>query len=171
MEVLFENCYTMSKMRLDEWAKRPIKKNNISFMWLGVMVFAFFMLVYYILNKNIVFSVLFMLLMAFSIYRYFFKAKIVLTKQFKILSSIQGKEEWERVIQFTNSINVTNGNAKMTYQWSQINEFIDDKDYFILVFKNDVGIRLDKNGFTKGTADSFLDFVKREYQSIPFSTR
>lgn len=171
METLFENQYTMSKNRYFEWAKRPIKKNAFVYMWLGIMVFTLSMSIFSIINNDIIYFAFYMLLTVFCIYRCFFRAKMLLSKQFKAIAISQGKEEWERVIQIAGSIIITDGNTKTEYQWNQVNELINDKDYIILVFQKGMGIRLDKNGFKKGTTDSFLDFVKKEYQSIPLTTR
>lgn len=171
MELLFENRYMMSKRRLTEWAKHPIKKNMMIIMWIGIMVCTFFMFIFSLIINDRVFSAIFLLLAAFSGYRAFFRYKILLSKQFSVIATTQGKEEWERVIQFTNSIMVNDGNTKAEYQWSQIIELINDNDYLILVFKKGIGIRLDKKGFTKGSTDCFLEFVKKEYRSIPLTIR
>lgn len=174
MEVLFENRYTMSKDRYVNWAKHPIdliKKNVIVFMWLCIMLITSFMSVFCIVNNDLGSSVFYLFMTAFCIYRSFFRAKMLLSKQFKAIAISQGKEEWERVIQFSNSIIVNDGNSKIEYHWSQVNKLIIDKDYIILVFQKGLGIRVDKNGFIKGTTDSFLDYIKKEYQNVPLSTR
>lgn len=171
MELLFENRYMMSKKRLMEWAKHPIKKNMMINIWIGIMVCTFFMFIFSLVVNAKLFSAFFLLLSAFSGYRAFFRYKILLTKQFSVIAITQGKEEWERVIQFTNCIIVNDGNTKTEYQWSQIMGLIDDSDYLILLFQRGIGIRLDKKGFTKGSTDSFLEFVKKEYRSIPLTRK
>lgn len=170
METFFENQYTMSKNRFIEWAKRPIRKNIFVYIWFVFAAIAFLMSIFFLVNNDTNF-VFYMLLVLFCLYRSFFRAKLLLAKQFKLIAINQGKEEWEREIHIGSSIILNDGNTKAEYQWNQVKELIDDKDYLILVFEKGIGIRLAKNGFKKGTSDSFLDFVKNEYQSIPLTIR
>jgi len=171
MEILFENRYMMNKNRFIEWAKHPIKKNILAIIWFVIMIFTIFMSILSIMNKDIIFFIFYMLMSVFCIYRCFFRTKFLLSKQFKVIAINHGNDEWERVIQFGDSIILIDGNTKTEYQWSQVRELINDRDYLILVLGKGIGIRLAKNGFIKGTADAFLDFIKNECQEISLTTK
>lgn len=171
MEILFENRYTMTKEQLMDWANNPIKKNYFKIMWIILMILMIAMFCNSILSGDIMFLALYLLMTAYCIYRGFFRNKIILRRQFKIIASNQGAMEWKRVIQFTDSITVIDGNRTSLYQWNQVIKFIETKNYFILVFKYGIGIRVDKNGFTKNTYENFLQYIKNEFPNIPLSVQ
>ena len=68
-------------------------------------------------------------------------------------------------------IKVTDGNSAIEYEWVQVKEFIADRDYLILVMARRLGLRLDKSGFTKGTGESFIEYMKNEHAGIPIKVR
>jgi hypothetical protein len=171
MEILFENRYTMSKERFMDWASNPIRKNHFVIMWLVIMSFTVFLLLNSILNQDIFSSVFSLFFTMFCIYRAFFRSKMMVSKQFKVLVMTQGANEWERVIQFTDYILVIDGVTTTKYKWSQVAELIDSKDYLVLMLNKRVGLRIEKDQFTKGTPDTFLQFVKDQYPSIPLSSK
>lgn len=171
MEILFENRYTMTKERWIDWINNPIKKNHFTIMWLIFIIFTLFLFLNSILSGDIIFSAFYILMTAYCIYRGFFRNRILLIKHFKLIASNQGVMEWERVIQFTDIITVIDGNITAHYQWNQVFKFIENKNYFILVFKYRIGIRVDKNGFTKNTYEEFLQYIKSEYPNITLSVQ
>jgi hypothetical protein len=160
MQTLFENQYTISKERYMEWAKNPLKKNYFVIFWLVLMLFAIFLLINAVLINDVLFSAFYLLVIAFCIYRAFFRTKMLISKQFKSLTIIQRATEWQRIIEIADHITVTDGNTTTQYQWSQIKELLDHKNYLVLVFQKGLGIRLDKQGFTKGSCDEFLKYIK-----------
>jgi len=166
MEILFENRYTMTKELFFLWAKNPIKKNYFWIFWLVFMVITIIMAIYSALNEDIIFSAFYVLLAAFCIYRGYFRNRVLLAKHFKVLSVNQGSTEWVRIVQFADFIKVSDGNTITQYQWSQIMKVIENEKYYILLLQDGLGIRLDKNGFTKGTSDTFLQYIINNYQSI-----
>jgi len=129
MEILFENRYIMSKERYMDWARKPIKRNYFIIMWLVIMSFTVFLFLNFILNQDLISSIFSLFLTMFCIYRAFFRSKILISKQFKVLAMTQCANEWERVIQFTDYIVVIDGVTTTKYNWSQVVELIDSKDY------------------------------------------
>lgn len=115
MEVLFENSYRMSKERYMDWARKPIRKNYFDIMWLVFMSFTLFLFINSILNQDLISSVFYLTLTMFCIYRTFFRSKMMISKQFKVLAMAQGTNEWERVIQFTDYIVVIDGVTTTKY--------------------------------------------------------
>ncbi|MDP4089119.1 MAG: YcxB family protein [Bacillota bacterium] len=171
MEVLFENRYMMTKERYMDWVKNPIRKNYFVIFWLVLMVFTTLMFIISILSNDMLFSFFYVLMAVFCIYRAVFRRKMLSSKYFKSLAVNQGAEEWERVIQFTDNIAIKDGNTTVQYQWEQIDKLIENEKYLILTLKNKLGIRISKDGFTKGTPDTFIQYIKNQYQSIRLSTR
>lgn len=95
----------------------------------------------------------------------------MISKQFEALAITQGANKWERVLQFADCIAVVDGATTTKYNWSQVVELIDRKDYLILMLNKRLGLRLEKDGFTKGSPDTFLQFIKDEHPSIPLSSK
>lgn len=166
MEILFENRYRMTRERYKEWAKNPIKKNYFTIIWFILMIFTIFLSIISVLSGDMYFIILSILMIVYCMYRGFFRRKLLLAKQFKVISTNQGVTEWDRIIQFSDNITVIDGNTTTEYKWDQIVSMTDSKNYLILVFKNEFGIRLDKNGFTKGTSENFIEYMRKEHQSI-----
>lgn len=100
-----------------------------------------------------------------------FRKRLLLAKQFKAYSIVQGKDEWSRIIELGDKIKVTDGNSALEYEWAQVKGFIIDRDYLILVMARRLGLRLDKSGFTKGTAGSFIEYMKYEHADISIKER
>lgn len=171
MEILFENRYIMSKERYMDWVRRPIRKNYFFIMWVVILSFTVFLFLICILNQDITFSGFSLFLTIFCIYRAFFRSKMMISKQFKVLAMTQGANEWERVIQFNDNIVVIDGVTTTKYNWSQVIELIDSKDYIILMLNKRLGLRLEKDGFSKGSSDTFLQFFKDEYSNIRLSSK
>lgn len=171
MEILFENRYIMTKERWMDWANNPIKKNHFTIMWIILMIFTLYLFLNSILSGDIIFSTFYIFMTVFCIYRGFFRTKLLLIKQFKLIASNQGVIEWERVIQFTDIITVIDGNTTSHYQWIQVTKFIENKNYLILVLKNGLGIRVDKNGFTKNIYENFLKYIENQFPNITLSVQ
>ena len=171
MEILFENRYTMKKERWMDWANNPIKKNPFKIIWIILMIFTLFMFLNSILNGDIIFSAFYTLMTVYCIYRAFLRTKLIIIKQFKLIAGNQGALEWERVIQFTDVITVIDGNTTSHYQWIQVVKFIENKNYLILVLKNGLGIRVDKNGFTINNYENFLRYIKNQFPNITLSVK
>lgn len=171
MEAQFENQYTVSKKRFFEWGKRPVTTDVITYLWIAIaliiVVFAIVSMAY----KDIIYLSFYVFFELFCIYRIFFRNKLLLSKQFKAITIVQGKEEWNRRIEFGDRIRVTDGNTTSEYEWTQVKEFIIDRDYFIFVMAKRLGLRIYKAGFTIGTDESFTEYMKKEHGDISVRIR
>ncbi|WP_316569410.1 YcxB family protein [Neobacillus sp. YIM B06451] len=169
METVFQNEYTVTKERFMEWAKNPIQRNYFSVFWLLFTIVTFVLSIYYFFIHDTAFSFFYLVLTAYCVYRGFFRTRMFTARQYKALTIVQQGKEWDRVIQFADTILVSDGNNTMTLQWNQIVKLIDQKNELILVFPKGMGIRLDKSGFTKGSQAEFLEVIKNK--NIPITTR
>ena len=78
------------------------------------------------------------------------------------------KEQWDCKVVVGNTIRLfTNGEPNNEVFWKQVTKCVEAKSYFDLSVDNDF-VRLDKNGFTKGDADSFKAWVQAEHPEIPW---
>lgn len=162
MDVKFENCYTITKERYMDWIKHPIKKQYYFLLWALLMAVSILMLIISILDFEMIFSVIYFLFTLFFIYRIFFRTRLLSARAFKIISVNHGCNQWERCIQFSDNITVIDGNVTTLYHWCQVKKLQDNKVYFILVFQNNTGIRLDKQCFTKGNYEEFVEYAKHQ---------
>jgi len=167
MEILFENCYTMSKERYISWAKNPAKKNKLNLIWNVLTFFIAMTMVQALLSRDYLLIPFYFALIAYCIYRSFFQTRVLFVKQYKANAAAQGKSEWERIIRLSSCIDVEDGNIKAQYQWDQVKEYFENGDDYIFVFKNGSGIRLDKNGFRKGTYEEFLVYINDKFDKMP----
>jgi hypothetical protein len=166
MENLFENCYTMSKERYISWAKNPVKKNKLKLIWIVLTFFIAMTMLQAFLSHDFLLLPFYLVLIVFCLYRCFFQNRVLFIKQYKANAASQGKREWERIIKLSDCIHVEDGNIEVQYQWDQVKEYFENKDDFIIVFKNGSGIRLDKKGFVKGTYEEFLVFINNKFDKI-----
>jgi hypothetical protein len=166
MESQYENCYLMTKERYISWVKHPISKNYFSIVWILMMIVTLLLSLNYIMTGDIVFSIFFLYLTFFCVYRRFFRARLMAAKVYKTLCTGIGAVEWERVIRLNGEIEVIDANTTGKYQWNHVLKIIENEKYIILALGRDAGIRLDKAGFTIGTAESLLLDIRQKYSNI-----
>ncbi|HOJ80046.1 MAG TPA: YcxB family protein [Clostridiales bacterium] len=171
MDPQFVNEYTVSKLRFLEWAKRPVTPDVTQYLWIAMAVIIPAFAVISAAYDDIVYLLLYAFLELFCVFMIFFRKRLLLARQFKALTIVQGKDEWERRIELGDKIKVTDGNSAIEYEWAQVKEFIADRDYLILVMARRLGLRLDRSGFTKGTGESFIEYMKNEHAGIPIKVR
>lgn len=171
MQPVFENQYVITKNKYLEWAKRPVTKDAFSYIWIALSVFLIVFAIFAIVNGDVLSFSIYLLLELFCIYRLFFRKKLLFLKQFQKIAVIQGKKEWDRIIRFSDKITMIDGNTTTEYEWSQVKEFIIDRDYLLLVMEKRLGVRIDKSGFTKGSCEVFVDYMKNMHDNIPLKVR
>ena len=111
MEPQFVNEYTVSKKRYLEWAKRPVTPDFTQYLWIALAVIIPVFAVISAAYDDIVYLLLYVFLELFCLFMIFFRKKLLLAKQFKALTIVQGKDEWERRIELGDKIKVTDGNS------------------------------------------------------------
>lgn len=171
MDPQFENQYTVSKKSFFEWTKRPVTTDVTTYLWIAIAIIIVAFAIVSMAYKDIFYLSFYVFFELFCIYRIFFRKKLLLSKQFKAIAVVQGKEEWNRRIEFGDRIRVIDGNTISEYEWTQVKEFILDRNYFILVMAKRLGLRIDKAGFTKGTNESFTEYMKKEHGDISVKIR
>ncbi len=158
--------YEVNNKRKD-FSKHPFKKNPMFIINYLFLIFCIFMVVFSVILESTYLVVFYLLFMLYCVYRIFFSDKVLFSRAFKNLTISQGSYEWERTVQFGDSIVSIDGNITIKYQWNQVVKLMENEDYLFLEIKTGYGIRLDKNGFTVGSIDEFINFIKSE-QNIFF---
>ena len=118
MEPLFENQYTVSKKRFFEWAKRPVTTDVTTYLWIAIALIIVALAIISMAYKDIIYLSFYVFFEFFCIYGILFRKRLLLSKQFKAIAVIQGKEEWNRRIEFGDRIRVTDGNTTSEYEYS-----------------------------------------------------
>lgn len=171
MDPQFVNEYTVSKKLYLEWAKRPVTPDTDMYLWIVLAIFMPVFAVISIFNEDFTRLVLYIFIELLCLFMIFFRKRLLLARQFKAITIAQGKDEWDRKIELGDKIRVTDGNSTCEFEWTQVKEFTIDRDYLILVMARRLGLRLAKSGFTKGTCESFIEYMKNEHAGIPIKVR
>lgn len=168
----FENRFTITKKRYMNWVKHPIKKSMNYIMrigWVVLLIFTVGIIFYQAISKDISLILFSCGLALFCIYRVFFRVSIVANKQFNQTAALQGAEEWERVTTFTDEITVAEGCSVTQFDYKNVTEMVDYKDYLALGIgpgRNKSYLRLAKDGFGQHTDKEFVEFIKREHPGV-----
>jgi hypothetical protein len=171
VEPKFVNRYNVSQKRFFEWARRPVTPDVTVYLWIAIAIIIAVIAIVSEAYGDIFFLLLYVLMELICIYMIFFRRKLLLSRQFKAITVVQGKNEWDRTIELGEKIRVADGNSSSEYEWAQVREFIIDRDYFILVMAKRLGLRIDKTAFTKGTGEQFVEYMKKEHGDIPVKIR
>lgn len=166
-----ENSYKVTKNKYMGWARESLKKKNkkLLILWGIAAAVAAAVTIYSVAKTDLVHGSLYAVITAFCVYRGFLRMNMLLSKQFKVLRALQGAKDWQRTITFeekSTKITVVDGIQTAQYKYKDAVKMKEIGDYYWLFFKDGISISLDKNGFTKGTQEDFIRFLKYNHSSI-----
>jgi len=166
MDVLFENRYRMTRQRFLDMAAHPVRKSPLPLAWILLLVLALSVAFYSATAADILGAGAFLVLAAGCAFRIFFFASFRAAGRFRSLVRVQGSEEWDRVVRFADGILAQDGAVEAVYGWDQVAELKAVPGYLVLLLKGPELIRLDRSGFTAGTAEEFVDFVRSAHPEV-----
>lgn len=166
-----ENSYKVTKRKYMSWARESLKKRGkkLLIMWGVAAVLAAGVTIYSLVKKDLVHGCLYAVITAFCIYRGFLRMDMLLAKQYKVLEKIQGAKDWKRTITLerkSDKITVVDGNQTAQYKYKNVIKLKEIGNYYWLYFNDGISISLDKDGFTEGTREDFIQFMKHNHPSI-----
>lgn len=166
---MFENQYTMDIKRYRRWTAPVFYKVKSFWPWMVILAIGLVGAIFF-RNEDTKFNweSLGYMLVLISVYRAVFFRYMLAGKQFKMMRVQNGVKEWQCKVCVGNTIRLfTNGEMNNEVFWKQVEKFVEAKSYFDLKVDNDF-VRLDKNCFTKGDADSFKAWMQAEHGDIPY---
>lgn len=168
MHSIFENKYEVNKEVMMDWGRHPLSKGQqrvqtgFRILWLVFAVFCLFNLISAFMAQAGAFVFFYSILLVFCLYRVLWRNKLVIGKQYQILSKAQGQPSWERTIRLDDKIRVYDGNNSSEFQYSQVTGTVEDSRYIALLLGTGQGIRLEKDAFTMGNAQELSEFVRHQ---------
>jgi hypothetical protein len=166
MDDLFENRYRMTRRRFLDMAAHPVRKVPLPLAWILLLVLALSVAFYSATAADALGTAAFLLLAAGCAFRIFFYASFRAQFRFRSLARVQGAEEWERVVRIADGIVAQDGAVEAVYGWDRVAELKAVPGYLVLLLKGPELIRLDRDGFTAGTAEEFIDHVRASHPEI-----
>lgn len=164
--MIFENRYQIDKYVMMDWNRHLLAKGQrrmqkgFRFSWIAMGVFFIGYFIYSLSKEMGAFGLFYLLLAVFSFYRALLRDRIYVGKQFKRLSELQGgAESWERIIRMEDEIVVVDGGSTSKYSYSQVTDVVGDQKYIALMLGPSMGIRMERGGFTMGSADELEAFI------------
>lgn len=166
---MFENEYKMDIKRYRRWTTPIFYKLPSFWPWLVIFLAAAVgAVVFYKNNMPVNWKSLALMLMLISFYRSVLFRPMLAGKQFKMMRVQRGKKEWDCKVAVGNTIRLyEDGQFSNEVFFGQIKKFVEAKSYFDLAVENDF-VRLDKGGFTKGSAEEFKEWMLKEHPDIPY---
>ena len=172
MEVQFINQYEITVPLLRQWSRYPVTQKAKKARQKGLAMSLFgcaaslAIVVSSIFMQNISITVLGGLFLALFIYRLFVLPRLALKKQYDQFTRVMGTDVWKRIITFGEDITIEDGRNTQHYNYTDISQIQETDDYFYLPIKNEVGIRVRKDSFVKGSAIGFNKFIKQRMKSV-----
>ncbi|WP_343210655.1 YcxB family protein [Anaerolentibacter hominis] len=164
-QILYENRYKVTRERYLDWAKHPVIKSGrtiLEISWIVLMAVFLITTVIMVIGDRLWTALLYGVLAVFSFYRAFLRTKMLASRQFQILAGVQGGQEWTRVIRFyEDCITTADGNTTTQYRYDTITGIVEKRGYLSIVFGR-VCIRMDRNGFCRGTEKEVKEFLERK---------
>jgi hypothetical protein len=167
MDVRFENRYRMTRQRFLDMAAHPVRKPSLPLAWILLLVLSLSVAFYSATASDALGAGAFLVLAAGCAFRIFFYAPFRAAGRFRSLARVQGAQEWERVIRFTeDGIAAQDGVVEAAYGWDRVAELKAVPGYLVLLLKGPELIRLDRSGFTAGAAEEFVSYVRSAHPEI-----
>lgn len=168
MQSIFENKYEVNKEVMMDWSRHPLSKGQqrmqtgFRILWLVFAGFCLLNLVSAFMAGAGAFVFFYTLLFVFCLYRVLWKNKLVIGRQYQLLSKAQGQAFWGRTIRLEDKIRVRDGNAASEFGYGQVTGMVEDSRYIALLLGTGQGIRMEKDAFTMGSAEELSEFMEHQ---------
>ncbi len=166
---MFENQYVMDIKRYRRWTAPTFYKVKSFWPWMVILAIGLYGAIFFSNEETkLNWESLGYMLVLVSVYRAVFFRYMLAGKQFKMMRVQNGMKQWDCKVIVGNTIRLfTNDQPNNEVFWKQVTKCVEAKSYFDLSVDNDF-VRLDKNCFTKGDAESFKAWMLQEHPEIPW---
>ena len=152
-----KNEYNVNKEEIISWSKGYLIRSALGITWICLYVILFLIGVALITllalggGDPLKWGVA-VIAIILPIYRLFFSQYVFARSKYKMLSKTYGVTEWIRTIELTDEdIVVTDHTSLMRFKYSNLRKIIDRDKKVLLLFTNNLSVRLYKDKFTEGT--------------------
>jgi len=176
MEPLFENEIVCDRDVYKEYYKKICFRRPFAITVLVFFGTCFFASIFLLINQSCsiitssqnlksipesiyFYSVLFPLFLALRIWQYFRIVKISLARDME-MNNGKTRELLRIVTPEKIEIACNADESKISYHWSSVKKVIETKNLIILLTEAKMGIIFKKDGFTKGTYEDFIFFLR-----------
>ena len=157
MNKLFENEYTMETKYFKEYVYNVLcKKIIVNSIWLALLGILLFILMegtmsYMILSAMIILCIA-------SIF-----TPIITVKQLEETEKRLNNGVIEKTnVKFSDNIVMDEGKVHLEFEYSQITEMVQTKNFIVLKTSEQSAILIFKNGFIKGNEQDFISFIEEK---------
>lgn len=160
-----KNEYKMTSQLMMSWAKEYHLQgaaNIISFIiWCVVGVIGLGMLVIAITTGGEWTTWYFSILALFlSVFKLFIARFITMSNRYKMMSKTYGVSEWIRSTEFTDDEIIISDHTSITrLRYDNIKKIKDKDNDVLIIFNNNLGLRLYKDAFVEGTWDECMEKI------------
>ena len=156
MDSLFTCEFAITKDLYLAWAKENnlyAKRKAVTAMWCVITLLVIGISIWARFPYFLIFAL-------YTLYRAFFRWRILTAAQYKKLSETYGRSDWTRCIYFENEhIRVAEACLSVEYDYPNIEKIEENNGYIKLHFANGTVIRLYADKFTQGTWDECKAFL------------
>lgn len=156
MDNLFSCEFTLTKEKYLSWAKENNlykKRKIVTAMWCAITLIIIAVAIWVNFLPLLVLTL-------YTLYRAFFRWRLLTAKQYDELAKGYGGSDWTRCVSFDDEhIYVKEANLSAEYDYSKLERIEENGSYIKLHFANGTVIRLYADKFTQGTWDECKAFL------------
>ncbi len=151
-----KNEYKVTKQLMKSWVKSYSFRgaaNIVNFIVSSVLgVVGILGLVFYIMIQDWLYVCMSVFLISLSVFRLFIARFVVVSRNYKFLSTTYGVTEWMRTIEFLDDEIIAKDHTSVNvFNYSIISEIEEKADSVILYMSNNAALILYKDAFVEGT--------------------
>lgn len=168
MEQQYINQYKISFELFKEWANNPIGKNAIRNRKKGIrlrvigIACSILIAALGVVTNDYLFILIGALTFVLFLVRLFYLPSKMIKKQYNLFKKSQNDKDVTRTITFADNIVIDDGRSSTHYDYSEISKMSEDEEYFYLFLNADMGLRVRKDSFIKGTCEDFRVYIYSE---------
>lgn len=170
MKEALVNQYSVTYEIFRKWAARPVGKTAVRNRRRGLrlrIVSAGCGIVIIItgsITQDFINILLGIMILGIALLRLFVTPDKILRKQYDLVLKSQNTDSWIRTITFGEDILCEDGNTTHRYSYADIQMFMEDPEYFYLLYNEDMVLRIKKGSFVAGSDDEFRKFCNEHFQ-------
>ena len=151
---MFKNEYIFNNKLIKEYVYKFLCK-RIFIMGYVLLIAS---LIMYTLTKNNTFLMLDIIV----IFTIIFSPSVMIKKIMETSKKINNGKIEKTYIEFSDNIIMNEGKAHVEFEYTQIEKIVETKNLILLATGTETAIIVWKQGFTKGTQEEFLNFIKNK---------
>lgn len=158
-EEIFQNEYTMTIKLIKEYVYKILCKKII---FMGYIIFVLGIILFFTFENQVVYA---MITASFISVICALFTPIIAIKQIEETSKRLNNGKIEKTcIKFSNNIVMDEGKVHLEFEYNQIKQILETKNFIVLKTSEQSAILVFKEGFTIGKAEDFITFIKNKIE-------